>query len=166
MARERYWVSESASSAAASPARTNGHADAGNGASAAAGHAPGATDPTSATDAVRDYIVERLISELGIAPARIQLNRKLHELGIDSLMGRRLLRSLEEAFSIRVSGKQLLENPTIAGLAALTARMMPKNGEATSPSTHKPQASFANGSHDGGLDPERLIALIEQGSIL
>jgi acyl transferase domain-containing protein len=166
LARERYWVDSSPPDVSDSPVRpdvhevVNGHAPAGRGAEppvGSNGHEP---------DAVNDHIIQFLTSELGIASARVHVNRKLHELGIDSLMGRRLVRSLEEKFSVHISGKQLLDNPTIGALSALATRMLPSNGKVISPHGAKPGAPSAERLLDGSMDAERLIALIEQGSIL
>jgi polyketide synthase PksM len=126
------------------------------------GHAPA----SNGHDAVKDHIVQFLTSELGIAPTRVQANRKLHELGVDSLMGRRLVRSLEETFSVHITGKQLLDNPTIGALSALATRMLPSNGKQRSPRILNPEPPATERLPDGALDAERLIALIEQGSIL
>ncbi|HWU86912.1 MAG TPA: acyl carrier protein, partial [Kofleriaceae bacterium] len=157
LARERYWIESSQPSTSASPARPAVHEVVRDRASASTGHEP---------DAVQDHIVQFLTDELGIAPARVHSNRKLRELGVDSLMGRRLVRSLEEKFSVHISGMQLLDHPTIGALSALATRMLPSNGTVMSPSIPKPEAPSTERLLDAALDAERMIALIEQGSIL
>jgi len=157
LARDRYWIDASPPSAAASSARPTVHEVVSDRAPAPTGHPP---------DAVHDHIVQFLTRELGIAPARVHTNRKLHELGLDSLMGRRLVRSLEDQFSVHITGKQLLDNPTIGALSALATRMLPSNGKSMSPHLLQAEPPAAERLTNGALDVERMIALIEQGSIV
>ncbi|MES2939420.1 MAG: amino acid adenylation domain-containing protein [Pseudomonadota bacterium] len=67
---------------------------------------------------VQGHIVAFLASHLKLDAARIGLHTDLAEYGVDSILGLRLARSLQQAFDVRLSARDMLEHRTIAALAA------------------------------------------------
>ncbi|SIT31348.1 type I polyketide synthase [Achromobacter sp. MFA1 R4] len=72
-------------------------------------------------EALHDRFVEMLQAEIGeilrVAPDKIEPNRSVYDLGLDSLMGVELVVALENRFGIRLPVMALNESPTPAKLA-------------------------------------------------
>lgn len=79
---------------------------------------------------VRELIRQELASILSLAPERIDSNKPLHDLGMDSLMGVELALGLERRFALRVPAMMLNGSPTLNGLGESIGRMMMGDQEA------------------------------------
>lgn len=104
-ARERFWLSESASRP--SPVEA----------------APKATPAagSAASDAIRElesFIGEFLERALVLHPGELRTDVDLHALGADSLVSMRLMREISHRYGVSLSGRELFEHPTICALAA------------------------------------------------
>jgi acyl transferase domain-containing protein/enoyl-[acyl-carrier-protein] reductase (NADH)/aryl carrier-like protein len=137
-------------------------------------------------DAINEFIFEFLSNELGIQPGQLNPNRNLRDYGVDSLMGRRLLRGLEETFSIAISGKQMLASASIEGLLTLIAQLdngaigAGRSGGTVAarlgPNLIKSATSAAHaGNHarlllecfkEGAIEYDDMRMLIRQGSVI
>lgn len=67
--------------------------------------------------ALEGHLQEVLAATLKMAPADVALNRKVNELGVDSLMVLELGLGIEERIGIRFSAMELLKGPSIEQLA-------------------------------------------------
>lgn len=76
---------------------------------------------------------EILCSEIGeilrVAPDKIDANRSLYDMGLDSLMGVELMVALEARFGIRLPVMALSQSPTIAKLAARVIQQLRGAGD-------------------------------------
>jgi acyl transferase domain-containing protein len=131
------------------------------------------------SDAPREYIVQFLARELGIASEQLNEHRELREYGVDSLIGRRLLRGLAELYSINVTGRQLQQNSTIAALHALVAQCQERVGsdgahnqdvdlktDVSAARAMPLQSQLMKCFLEGIVDYQEMEALIEQGSVI
>jgi polyketide synthase PksN len=136
------------------------------------------------TAPIANYILKFLASELGVEATSLNVRKDLREYGVDSLLGRRLLRALEERFAVRMSGRGLVENGTVTGLAKLVADAGAEESDAgaspgspeaapyirvdveESPSALGPTAGLLEKFRAGSIEYGEMEALIAQGSIL
>ncbi|WP_304795598.1 beta-ketoacyl synthase N-terminal-like domain-containing protein [Aquabacterium sp.] len=72
--------------------------------------------PEQARLLVQRFIAEVLADMLGTTSDKLPLHRPVTSLGADSITGMRLCRRLSAEFGVELSGRDLLENPSIAGL--------------------------------------------------
>lgn len=63
------------------------------------------------------YLRDRACDKLGLAPERLDLDRPLDQLGVDSLIATELRTQIERELGILVPVVELLEGPTVTGLA-------------------------------------------------
>jgi acyl carrier protein len=68
---------------------------------------------------MENYLREQIAKVLRTSPAKIETNRPLNELGLDSLMAVELLHRIESQLSVAMPTGQLMGGPTIVKLAAL-----------------------------------------------
>ncbi len=72
-------------------------------------------------EALRTAVIDLLKGELGevlgLSPEKIDADRSLHDMGLDSLMGMELILALEKRFGVHLPVMALSENPTLARLA-------------------------------------------------
>jgi polyketide synthase PksM len=146
---------------------------------------PREADSVVPRSAAEERIVRFLVEQLDVDRAELNVKRDLREYGVDSLIGRRLLRDLEEEFSVVISGRHLLEHGTIAGLAALTeqrrrssGRESPQGKENANSSPIRTNATLSTGGDGygqvslleeyerGSIDHQSMLRLIDQGSVL
>ncbi|MBA3774588.1 MAG: amino acid adenylation domain-containing protein, partial [Ramlibacter sp.] len=99
-ARERYWLPDGACLP--------------SGVAAAAG---AAAVPEAPSVGVLSHITGLLSRALEIPAAQLKIDKDLGEYGLDSILGMRLARSLEQTFRLKLTGRMLLEHRTIAALA-------------------------------------------------
>jgi acyl transferase domain-containing protein/acyl carrier protein len=131
--------------------------------------------------AVRQYLEQFMARQLGTSAADLQDHRSLGEYGVDSLIGRRLIRGLEETFGLQLSGRQLQENSTLATLVPLVASLLQEQRSDSAvhepipvvSETHEPaeqratlQLRFLEQLRASALSDEEIEQLIEQGSLV
>jgi acyl carrier protein len=79
--------------------------------------------PAEAEVVIRDLVVQEVANILCIGADRIEHNRSLHDLGMDSLMAVELAMGLEQRFGIQLPVMMLNDSPTANNV---TARIMEK----------------------------------------
>ncbi|WP_207389773.1 type I polyketide synthase [Aquitalea sp. USM4] len=79
--------------------------------------------PAEAEVVIRDLVVQEVANILCIGADRIEHNRSLHDLGMDSLMAVELAMGLEQRFGIQLPVMMLNDSPTATNV---TARIMEK----------------------------------------
>jgi len=146
-------------------------------------HAISVLDRTHVFDNVQSFIVQFLARELGVTSNQLNSHQNFRDYGVDSLLGRRLLRALEENLAVSVTGKQLLENHDIASLSKLVSQLVKvfveshpiadgvtvpaDNHEMIVPtSVLNSQSLLMAAFLDGSIDAGKMNALIEQGSVI
>jgi acyl carrier protein len=77
-----------------------------------------AIEPGQRQTELEAFLREQVARILGMDPARLDLDRPLDTLGLDSLMAMELKNSLESKLGIKLSPASLLQGPTISSLAA------------------------------------------------
>jgi amino acid adenylation domain-containing protein/non-ribosomal peptide synthase protein (TIGR01720 family) len=63
------------------------------------------------------YLIKFLSDELKIPSERINVRKHFQDYGVDSIVGLSLMRDVAEVFGCKVSGRDLLEHPTLESLA-------------------------------------------------
>ncbi|MFM1891040.1 MAG: hypothetical protein RLZ44_117, partial [Pseudomonadota bacterium] len=95
-------------------------------------------------EALHEVLVDLMKREVGeilrIAPERLDEQRSLYDLGMDSLMGMELVSAVEARFGIALPIMALSEGPTIAKLVERMVRQLKGGGAAGEPS---PDAALA-----------------------
>jgi phthiocerol/phenolphthiocerol synthesis type-I polyketide synthase C len=84
---------------------------------------------------IADLVQNEVAQMLSMNPERIDRNRALHDLGMDSLMAVELAISLEQRLGMRLPAALLNEAPTVNGLSQHIARMALGHGETDAPTT-------------------------------
>jgi len=77
---------------------------------------------------VQDYIRQELARIMGIAPESLEVNQPLSTFGLDSLLALELKNNLEGRLDFTLPMAKLMEGPSIASLAAETARLLGVGG--------------------------------------
>jgi amino acid adenylation domain-containing protein len=80
----------------------------------------------STCDRVRSYITQALAETLKVPPDIIKAATPMRDYGLDSVLGMKLMRQLESAFDIAVTGRELFEHPSVSTLAAFIAAKLDK----------------------------------------
>ncbi len=150
-ARERYWLGAAgdrdreSTSHPEAPAAPPTRADAGAG-------------------AVRSYMTTFLAQALGMPAGEIRATKHLGLYGVDSILSLRLLRALEERFSMSMSVGVVFEHPTIESLSAYVEAHRPaaESGR-DSGRTNARAIEALEQFRSGVLDHDALARLIEQG---
>jgi acyl transferase domain-containing protein/NADPH:quinone reductase-like Zn-dependent oxidoreductase/NADP-dependent 3-hydroxy acid dehydrogenase YdfG/acyl carrier protein len=118
--------------------------------------------PEEVAGIVRDLVVREVAQILCIGADRIEPNRSLHDLGMDSLMAVELALSLEQRFGIQLPVMMLNDSPTADNV---TARIIEKlNGEEDA-GEEGPSADLAAEvirQHGGELTPEEMQSLSDE----
>lgn len=101
--RSRYWLSNPGKTVLSTPApeQLNGIAPS----LEAVGH-----------DSVREFIESFLLKELRIAADLLNPDRNMLEFGMNSILAMKLMRSLNKRFDLKVTGREMLENPSVNAL--------------------------------------------------
>ncbi|HXH09318.1 MAG TPA: SDR family NAD(P)-dependent oxidoreductase [Alphaproteobacteria bacterium] len=143
---------------------------------------------------VRTFLLRFLARELQLTPHQVLPHRDLREYGADSITGMRLIRAVDKAFNIRITGRDLLEHHTLDALSTYLAAKLdapqaaflalaPGKGEGEGVGAKNPQQEdLARGEQvlqqaqvveadaldlfqQGRLTIEEIEALIEQGKL-
>jgi polyketide synthase PksN len=133
-------------------------------------------------ETILQHITGFLARALHLSPEQITPHQNFHDFGVDSIVALTLLRSLEERFHLKISGRDLLQHHSVASLAArLAARLECSSADGTNrlntPSACWPEAvdrgNITNHAaevlerfRDGLLELDELEELIEQGAIV
>ncbi|PAY12901.1 SDR family NAD(P)-dependent oxidoreductase [Bacillus sp. 7705b] len=102
-AKERYWISSDKNIRPSSQV------------------AQSETDESNEEKHIQDIIVQFLERELSLSRHQISFKRNVQEYGMDSILGRKLMRHLEKTIQIKLTGRELLEFQTIQALSAYVA---------------------------------------------
>ena len=73
--------------------------------------------PRERRQLLETYLRDRACDKLGLAPERLDLDRPLDQLGVDSLIATELRTQIERELGILVPVIELLDGPTVTGLA-------------------------------------------------
>jgi NADPH:quinone reductase-like Zn-dependent oxidoreductase/SAM-dependent methyltransferase/NAD(P)-dependent dehydrogenase (short-subunit alcohol dehydrogenase family)/acyl carrier protein len=83
-----------------------------------------ATPPEGRRAKIEEYVREQVGQVLGLSPAKVDIQQPVGQLGLDSLMAVELRNRVEKDLSITLPAVTLLEQPSVASLAAeLQARL-------------------------------------------
>src|SRR6185369_4335655 len=98
--------------------------------------------PRATSEQVSQHIRLLLAGKLGLAPATIGPGMDLIDAGVDSVLARHLLRSIEETFGVALSGRALHEHRTVSALACHAAHEITTTTRAAiGPERHDSSAS-------------------------
>lgn len=102
---------------------------------------------------VQQGLARQIAQVLRIPPAKLDAERSLLELGMDSLMVVEMQMAVEKNLGVNLSTAELIDKPTIAALAArLTDRLLNAEGAPAAPPAAAAPAP-ANGASNGGAAP-------------
>jgi NADPH:quinone reductase-like Zn-dependent oxidoreductase/thioesterase domain-containing protein/acyl carrier protein len=87
-----------------------------------------AADSATRQSLVAEYIRQELARIIGIEPAGLEMNQPLSTFGLDSLLALELKNNLESRLDFTLPMAKLMEGPSIASLAAETARLLAESG--------------------------------------
>lgn len=73
---------------------------------------------------IRDWIIERLIGDLGLDAGEIDADKPVIGLGVDSMQFVVLVGELEQWLGVRFADNPLIDHPTINALSAYLARQL------------------------------------------
>ncbi len=93
---------------------------------------------------------------LRVAPEKIDENRSIYDMGLDSLMGVELVLALESRFGIRMSVMALSSTPTIAKLAERMIEQLKGGAES---SAEQQQIELVAAQHGAEMSPESAASL-------
>jgi acyl transferase domain-containing protein/thioesterase domain-containing protein/acyl carrier protein len=94
-----------------------------------------ASDDVTRTLLVQDYIRQELARIMGIDPASLETDQPLSTFGLDSLLALELKNNLESRLDFTLPMAKLMEGPSIASLAAVTAHLISSGSTISSDST-------------------------------
>ncbi|QCW26357.1 amino acid adenylation domain-containing protein [Lysobacter enzymogenes] len=99
---------------------------------------------------------------LALAPGELTADADLHDLGADSLVSMRLMREIGHRYGLEVSGRELFEHPSLAGLAAyVDARLANRAAAAAAAAPQDSLEALLDRFEAGQLDLDAAQALIE-----
>jgi acyl transferase domain-containing protein/acyl carrier protein/SAM-dependent methyltransferase len=105
---------------------------------------------TTILENLQNYLIQFLVRALDVLPDPIDLNKDFREYGLNSIFIMKLMSGIEAIFQIRVLGREMLEHPAIASLAAYLA------GKITVQGRHEniQNADTAFEKRNSGLNPQ------------
>lgn len=112
---------------------------------------------------VQSYVRDQVARVLGASAAKLDVDRPLNELGLDSLMGFELKNRVESELGVTIPVRELLEKPTIKGLsrALLELLGMPVSAPAT-PSPAPKEAADQAGIVVDQLSDEEVDTFLQE----
>lgn len=120
---------------------------------------------TLSDDDLQAAITDMLKLEVGeilrVAPEKIDANRSIYDMGLDSLMGVELVVALESRFGIRLSVMALSESPTIAKLAERMIVQLKGHDKIETDAAHHQVKQIA-AQHGADVTTESVASLIEE----
>jgi epothilone polyketide synthase D len=108
-------------------------------------------NPQAREEILQTYVQDQVARVLGTATAKLDTDRPLTELGLDSLMGVELKNRIERDLAVSLPTHELLEGPTIKKLAKLAFQRV--GATAASPSVPEPAPN---------LTGEQAMAVVEK----
>ncbi|MCY8787193.1 SDR family NAD(P)-dependent oxidoreductase [Bacillus inaquosorum] len=100
---------------------------------------------------IQKIIVQFLARELGISEDRINFKRNFLDYGMDSILGRKLMRHIEKTTQMKMTGREILECQTVQALSAhLTSK------------TERHNQSAAAHQTKGTYTDEQIIRLMQE----
>jgi thioesterase domain-containing protein/acyl carrier protein len=112
-----------------------------------------AADDATRQSLVAEYIRSELARIIGVDPSGLEVNQPLNSFGLDSLLALELKNNLESRLDFTLPMAKLMEGPSIASLAAETARLLAAKG-----------SPHAGGESAQAEHWEPLLALRSNGS--
>jgi acyl carrier protein len=124
-------------------------------------------DPAELLETLKGLLKEEVGSILRVAPDKLDENRSLLEVGMDSLMGVELMTSLETNLGVTIPIMALSEGPTIFRLGERLAHVIrpPENAEETAESSpladHARQLAAQHAAELSSSEITELVADVE-----
>ncbi|NUQ65793.1 MAG: acyltransferase domain-containing protein, partial [Pirellulales bacterium] len=119
------------------------------------------TEPGKRQKGLEAYLQAQIAYTLNTDPARIDVERSLTTMGIDSLMGIEIKNRVEAELGVAVSLVQFLEGPTIARLADAVLPQLDRHASSTELAKDQ-AASGTNGGEIADEEAARLLERLEQ----
>ena len=120
-------------------------------------------EPEELRQTLKSLLKDEVGSILRVEPEKLDENRSLLEVGMDSLMGVELMTSLENSLGITIPLMALSEGPTISRLAERLSHVIkpPENAEEAGESTLAATAKQLAAQHQvAGLSDEQVAELV------
>lgn len=126
-------------------------------------------EPAELIETLKGLLKEEIGSILRVAPEKLDDDRPLLEVGMDSLMGVELMTSLETNLGISIPIMALSEGPTISRLAERLAHIIRPPESAEEPpdsplAAHARQLASQHAAEVSSHDLAELVADIEQST--
>ena len=122
--------------------------------------------PEELSAAVKDLLRAEVAEILRMAPDKIDPDRSVYELGLDSLMGVELVLAIESRFGIQLSVMALSESPTISKLAdKLISQLKPTasgDEDAAPQSSTADQVQHVATQHGSDVDSKTISLLVRK----
>lgn len=122
--------------------------------------------PEEVADIVRDMVIQEVAQILCVASGRIEPNRSLHDLGMDSLMAVELALGLEQRFGIQLPVMMLNDSPTANNVTARIVDKLIGDSHAEYAVQSSEQVAEIVRQHGGGLTQEEIQVLNEDANLL
>ncbi len=71
---------------------------------------------------ISKYLTDTLSEELKIVKEKIKTNKNIRDYGLDSIVGMKIIRGIDETFQIRMTGREMLEHTTIESISEHLAK--------------------------------------------
>lgn len=117
--------------------------------------------PDEIVGIVRDLVVQEVAQILCIGPDRIEPNRSLHDLGMDSLMAVELALGLEQRFGIQLPVMMLNDSPTADNVSARIVEKLIGDEEVTEETQPTALVAGLMRQHGGGVTSEEIEGLAD-----
>ncbi|MCY7932355.1 acyl carrier protein, partial [Bacillus inaquosorum] len=100
---------------------------------------------------IQKIIVQFLARELGISEDRINFKRNFLDYGMDSILGRKLMRHIEKTTQMKMTGREILECQTVQALSAHLASKAERHNQ--SAAAHQTKGTYTD---------EQIIGLMQE----
>jgi phthiocerol/phenolphthiocerol synthesis type-I polyketide synthase C len=107
--------------------------------------------------AVIDLLKGELGEVLGLSPEKIDADRSLHDMGLDSLMGAELMLALGKRFGVNLPVMALSENPTLARLAQQVLELIERDEQAEHDDPTAAQIAQIAAQHGADANSEVIV---------
>jgi NAD(P)-dependent dehydrogenase (short-subunit alcohol dehydrogenase family)/acyl carrier protein len=111
--------------------------------------------------AVIDLLKGELGEVLGLSPEKIDADRSLHDMGLDSLMGAELMLALGKRFGVNLPVMALSENPTLDRLAQRVIELIERDEQAEHDEPAAAQIAQIAAQHSADANGEVLVQLAQ-----
>lgn len=112
-------------------------------------------------DVVRSIVIQEVAQTLSMNPDRIEPNRSLHDLGMDSLMSVELALGLEQSFGIRLPVMMLNDSPTVNKVTTRIVEKLTGVGDRGEEGEAVAQIAGLIRQHGEDMTPEEIESLAE-----